>query len=57
MSDFINEFMNGQLACQKGEQCPVGASEEFKRGYGAEYEWQQVCEHNPKLANKARNTK
>ena len=57
MSDFINEFMNGQLACQKGEQCPAGASEEFKRGYGAEYEWQQVAEHNPKLANKVGNTK
>ncbi len=39
---FENDFLAGQLACQNGEPCPAGASNAFIRGYGAEYERQQI---------------
>ena len=46
MNNFIDEFLRGQQACSKGEQCPTGASPAFKRGYGAQYELEQMLEHN-----------
>ena len=46
----VDEFLNGQRACIDGEQCPVGSSKEFERGYAAQYELEQVVEHNPRLA-------
>ena len=41
-AEFVEQFFAGQRACQVGEQCPQGATEVFKRGYGAEYEMEQV---------------
>ena len=40
--EFCFEFLAGQKSCQRGEQCPQGATEAFKRGYAAEYESEQV---------------
>lgn len=40
----------GQKACIAGELCPVNVSDAFERGYAAQYEIEQVAEHNPKLA-------
>lgn len=48
MTDFITEFLAGQSACSKGKPCPADASDAFKRGYGAQYELEQMLEHNPK---------
>ena len=49
MNNFIDEFLRGQQACSKGEQCPTGASPAFKRGYGAQYELEQALEYNPHI--------
>ena len=42
VQQFCNDFLAGQVACQKGHQCPKDATDAFKRGYGAEYEKEQV---------------
>lgn len=47
MNEFINQFLLGQQACSNGEPCPADASAAFKRGYGAQYELEQMLEHNP----------
>lgn len=46
------EFVSGQQACKRGSLCPAGASEDFKRGFAAQYELEQVLEHNPKAGEK-----
>lgn len=38
---FCNKFLAGMRACREGEACPAGASKEFERGYGAQYEVEQ----------------
>ena len=38
----VLEYMRGQAACDRGDVCPVGASKDFERGYGARYEEEQV---------------
>ena len=42
--DIINagDFMRGQRDCQKGVEHKPGQSEDYDRGYRAEYEWQEV---------------
>ena len=40
-SDFVTEFLAGQMACQKGEECPPGSSKDFERGYSAQYQHEQ----------------
>ena len=34
------EYLAGMKACQDGEPCPTMASNDFKRGYGTEYQHQ-----------------
>lgn len=48
MTDTLSEFISGQSACKRGDVCPVNASADFKRGYGAQYELEQALEWNPK---------
>lgn len=47
---FSDDFLMGQKACIAGELCPVNVIDAFERGYAAQYEIEQVAEHNPKLA-------
>ena len=49
-SEFSDDFLMGQKACIAGEFCPVNVSDAFERGYAAQYEIEQVAEHNPQLA-------
>lgn len=46
----VDEFLAGQKACIAGGLCPTGSSKAFERGYAAQYEIEQVAEHNPQLA-------
>ena len=46
--DFFSQFIAGQRACQHGTPCPIDASEEFKRGYAAEYELEQIIDARTK---------
>lgn len=46
----IDDFLDGQRACIAGEICPKFATKAFRRGYAAQYEIEQVAEHNPQLA-------
>lgn len=48
METELNEFISGQDACKRGDACPVNATADFKRGYGAQYELEQALEWNPK---------
>lgn len=48
MKDTLNDFISGQQACKRGDTCPVDATADFKRGYGAQYELEQVLAWNPK---------
>lgn len=48
MTDTISEFISGQAACKRGDACPVGASKDFERGYGAQYALEQALAWNPK---------
>ena len=45
-----DEFMSGQKACRNGELCEPDRSKSFVRGYSAQYEFEQVAEHCPRLA-------
>lgn len=36
------EFMRGQQDCIDGEECLVDASDSYMRGYGTQYEWEQI---------------
>ena len=47
MKETIPDFIAGQKACKAGEPCPAGVSNDFKRGYGAQYELEQALEWNP----------
>jgi hypothetical protein len=38
------EYMKGMKACQKGEECPIGAHPDFERGYSCQYEKDQVAD-------------
>ena len=42
VTEFCDEFLRGQQACKDGRKCPVEASEAFQRGYGTEYELEQI---------------
>lgn len=46
MADSV-EYIDGMKACRSGKPCPVDASDEFVRGYGVQYELEQIAEHNP----------
>ncbi len=46
----VDDFLDGQRACKAGELCQAGSSKAFERGYAAQYEIEQVAEHNPQLA-------
>ena len=46
----VDDFLAGQKSCIAGEPCPVGATKAFERGYNAQYNIEQVAEHNPQLA-------
>lgn len=48
MKKTLPDFIAGQKACKDGKPCPVGASKDFERGYGAQYEIEQALEWNPK---------
>jgi len=37
----LDEFIDGQYACYKGWDCPVDASEDFVRGFSAQYTQEQ----------------
>ena len=37
-----DEFLNGQLACKSGNECPVDASDDFIRGYATQYQSEQI---------------
>ena len=39
---FMDDFFEGQKACQRGEDCTPSRSDAFKRGYMAQYEREQV---------------
>ena len=47
----LNEFIDGQYACYKGWDCPADASEAFVRGFGAQYELEQVKTHRSEHVN------
>ena len=38
----VNDFIDGQQACEKGLPCPIDASEDFVRGYATQYELEQI---------------
>lgn len=46
----VDDFLAGQKSCIAGELCPTGVSKAFERGYDAQYQLEQVAEHNPQLA-------
>ena len=48
MKTELPDFIRGQQACKRGDTCPAGASKDFIRGYGAQYELEQALEWNPK---------
>ena len=48
----VSDFIDGQQACKEGRLCPAGVSKDFERGYAAQYELEQVLEHNPKVGEK-----
>jgi hypothetical protein len=41
MSTFSDDFLDGQIACREGKECPADASDAFERGYAVEYEMEQ----------------
>lgn len=41
---FIDDFLQGQQDCQEGKQAKENASDAYNRGYGAEYEMQQIMD-------------
>jgi len=57
MHNSAAEFIDGQRACVEGRLCLVGSSDDFKAGFGYQYELEQIAEHNPKLAKKIKQTK
>ncbi len=42
----LPDYAKGVLACQKGEECPEGASSDFERGYNDQYYLDQVIDRN-----------
>ncbi len=38
MSNFSDDFLRGMQDCQSGRPATVGASDEYNRGYGTQYE-------------------
>ncbi len=42
MSNKVLDFIEGQKDCADGKPAKQGASEDYNRGYGAEYERQQA---------------
>jgi hypothetical protein len=44
MTDFIADFLRGQRDCKKGIPAPVNASEDYMRGYGAQYTAEQIAD-------------
>jgi len=38
----ITDFIEGQLACKKGDPCPIGASKDFERGFDFEYQREEM---------------
>ena len=42
MTDFTTEFMRGQQDCMDGNPHQSGQSEEYDRGYAAQYELEEV---------------
>ena len=47
----LNDFIDGQKACAEGKSCPDMASEAFVRGFGAQYELEQVKTHRSEHVN------
>jgi hypothetical protein len=45
MNEQEKDFINGMFACERGEECPDGASDDFAAGYGKQYELEQVEGH------------
>lgn len=43
----LSEFIKGQRACKAGAKSPENASDDFIRGYSAQYELEQALEWNP----------
>lgn len=39
-----DEFLAGQIACQNGKECSPGASEDFERGFAAQYQMDQAMD-------------
>jgi hypothetical protein len=42
----LPDYAKGVLACQKGEECPEGASSDFERGYGNQKQLDEIISHN-----------
>jgi len=42
MSDFSDDFLQGQRDCEEGIPHQEGKSEAYDRGYGAQYELEQI---------------
>jgi hypothetical protein len=47
------EYLKGQNACRMGKRCPENAHPDFERGYGKQYEWEQILDyvssHQPEI--------
>lgn len=41
MADF-DDFLKGQKDCIEGKECDENSNENYKRGYAAQYELEQV---------------
>ena len=57
MHNSTADFIDGQRCCVEGRLCPVDATNDFKSGFGYQYELEQIAEHHPKLAKKIKQTK
>ena len=42
--NFVDDFLQGQKDCKDGKPAKQNASDDYNRGYGAEYEIQQILD-------------
>lgn len=44
-ASFSYDFIEGQKACMRGDDCPQGASDGFERGYNTQHTREQIDTH------------
>ena len=49
------DFIEGELACIKGEECGPDANLDFRRGFAHRYEWEAIADHDTARADKFLN--